>query len=207
LWLDLLLLYPEAEEVMRHKNDGHQRNPRHLLPRSRGYLCFVARLYLDPRLAPKMDASDVVQQTLLEAVARQEQFCGTTEAEFMGWLRQSLRHNLADALRTFQQARRDLLRERPLEEAVQNSSRRLEHCLADDEPGVPEQAEQRERAFLLAEALEQLPRRQREALVCQHWHGWTLARIGEHLDCSPEAVAGLLKRGLQKMRELLQDWE
>jgi hypothetical protein len=45
------------------------------------------------------------------------------------------------------------------------------------------------------------PERQRDALVCQHWHGWPVARIAQHLDCSAEALAGLLKR------DLLQRWE
>jgi RNA polymerase sigma-70 factor (ECF subfamily) len=52
----------------------------------------------------------------------------------------------------------------------------------------------------VAEALEQLPEAQREALVLQHWQGWTLAQIGAHLGRSPEAVAGLLKRGLKQLR-------
>jgi RNA polymerase sigma-70 factor (ECF subfamily) len=48
-----------------------------------------------------------------------------------------------------------------------------------------------------------LPDAQREALVLQHWHGLKLAEIGERLERSPEAVAGLLKRGLKRLRELL----
>jgi RNA polymerase sigma-70 factor (ECF subfamily) len=48
-----------------------------------------------------------------------------------------------------------------------------------------------------------LPEAQREALVLQHWQGWSLADIGRHLGRSPEAVAGLLKRGLKQLREIL----
>jgi RNA polymerase sigma-70 factor, ECF subfamily len=57
-----------------------------------------------------------------------------------------------------------------------------------------------EQAVRLAEALADLPEAQREALVLQHWHGWSLADIARHLDRSPAAVAGSLKRGLQKLR-------
>jgi RNA polymerase sigma-70 factor, ECF subfamily len=177
------------------------------LIRYRNYLRFLARLQLDPRLRGKLDPSDVVQQTLLEAVARQDQFRGETEAEYMAWLRRMLIHNLADALRAFRQAKRDIAREQSVEEALQNSSARLAASLADGGPDAAEQAERQERAVRLADALEQLPERQREALVCQHWHGWTVARIAEHLGCSNEAVAGLLKRGLKQLRELLQGWE
>jgi len=41
--------------------------------------------------------------------------------------------------------------------------------------------------------------------VLQYWHGLTLAQIGERLQRSPAAVAGLLKRGLTRLRVLLQE--
>src|SRR5688572_16428247 len=90
------------------------------LERFRSYLCLLARLQLGPRLRSKLDPSDVVQQTLLEAFAKREQFRGE-EAERAGWLRQILAHNLADALRAFGQARRDADREQPLRAALQDS--------------------------------------------------------------------------------------
>jgi RNA polymerase sigma-70 factor (ECF subfamily) len=49
-----------------------------------------------------------------------------------------------------------------------------------------------------------LPEAQREALVLQHWHGWSLAQIAEHLGRSKAAAAGLIKRGLQQLRSHLQ---
>jgi RNA polymerase sigma-70 factor (ECF subfamily) len=177
------------------------------LLRHRNYLRFIARLQLDPRLRGKVDPSDVVQQTLLEAVARQKQYRGGTDAEYLAWLRRMLIHNLADALRAFRQAKRDIAREQAIEEALHNSSARLAASLADPGPEAPEQVQRQERAVRLADALEQLPERQRDALVCKHWHGWPVARIAQHLECSNEAVAGLLKRGLKQLRDLLQDWE
>jgi RNA polymerase sigma-70 factor (ECF subfamily) len=177
------------------------------LSRYRNYLRFLTRLQLDPRLCGKLDPSDVVQQTLLEAVAKKGQFRGGTEPEYMAWLRRMLMHNLADAVRAFRQAKRDIAREQAIEDALQNSSRRLAASLTDSGPDAAEQLERQERAVRLADALEQLPERQRDALVCKHWHGWPVARIAQHLECSTEAVAGLLKRGLNQLRNLLQGWE
>ncbi len=92
-----------------------------------------------------------------------------------------------------------------MQEALQASSARLEAWLADGAPGPPEEAERRERAVRLADALEELPEPQREALLLHHWHGWPLARISEHIGRGPEAVAGLLKRGLKQLREQLAE--
>jgi RNA polymerase sigma-70 factor (ECF subfamily) len=177
------------------------------LVRYRNYLRFLARLQLDPRLRGKLDPSDVVQQTLLEAFAKRGQFAGSGEAKYLAWLRRALAHNLADALRAFRQTKRDVGRERSLEVALNNSSSRLDAWLAQSGPQPSAALQKQERAIRLADALEQLPERQREALVCQHWHGWSLAQIGEHLECSPAAVAGLLKRGLRQLRDALQQWE
>jgi RNA polymerase sigma-70 factor (ECF subfamily) len=175
------------------------------LERFRDYLLLLARLQLDPRLQAKIDPSDVVQQTLLEAFEKREQFSGGSPAELGGWLRRMLAHNLADALRAFGQQKRDVGRERSLEAALQASSARLERFLADDRSTPGEHAERQERALRLASALAGLPEAQREAIVLQYWHGLTLAQIGEQLGRSPAAVAGLLKRGLKQLRLLLQD--
>jgi RNA polymerase sigma-70 factor (ECF subfamily) len=178
-----------------------------LLGKFRNYLRFLARLQLEPRLQGKLDPSDVVQQTLLEAHAKREQFRGRSEGEYVAWLRRMLANNLADALRAFHQAKRDIAREQSLDEALRDSSARLEAWLAESQPSGREQAAQHERAVQLADALELLPQAQREALVLKHWHGWTMAQIGAKLGRSPEAVAGLLKRALKQLRHQLAPGE
>ncbi len=168
------------------------------------YLLLLAEVHLDPRLVRKLDASDVVQQTLLEAYEQRGQFRGQTEAELAAWLRQILAHNLADALRGFRRAKRDVARERSLEDAVDHSSARLEAWLAAEQSSPSQRAEKHEQAIRLASALAELPDAQREALILQHWHGQTLDEIGRQLDRSRAAVAGLLKRGLKRLRLLMQ---
>jgi RNA polymerase sigma-70 factor (ECF subfamily) len=177
------------------------------LDRFRAYLRLLARLHLDARLRGKLDPSDVVQQTLLQAYQALDQFRGRSEAELAAWLRQILARNLAMAARAFARARRDLARERSLEKALADSSARLEAWLAAEQSSPSQRAERNEEALRLAEALEQLPEAQREALVLQHWQGSSLAQIGEHMGRSPEAVAGLIKRGLKQLRHLLPERE
>jgi RNA polymerase sigma-70 factor (ECF subfamily) len=177
------------------------------LERYRGYLRLLAGLHLAPQLRGKLDPSDVVQQTLLQAHQARDQFRGRCGAELAVWLRQILARNLAGAVRDFGREKRDLAREQSLQAALADSSARLEAWLASEEASPSQQAEQNEQALRLAEALGRLPDAQREALVLQHWHGWSLAQIGGHLNRSPEAVAGLLKRGLKQLRILLQEGE
>jgi RNA polymerase sigma-70 factor (ECF subfamily) len=174
------------------------------LARFRDYLLLLARAQLDPRLRPKLEASDVVQQTLLEAHRNAAQFRGTTSGELAAWLRQSLARNLANAARDLRRDKRDVGREQSLEQAVEVSSARLEAWLAADQSAPGEALERNEQVLRLAGALAQLPEPQRRAVELRHLQGWSLNDIAEHLQRTPAAVAGLLHRGLSRLRELLQ---
>ncbi len=177
------------------------------LERFREYLLLLARLQLGHQLRAKLDPSDVVQQTLLEAHRKRAQFRGHSEAEMAAWLRQMLAYSLADAIRAHGRRKRDVARERSLEAAMEQSSAKIEAWLAAEQSSPSQQAMRHEQTIRLAEALATLPEAQREALVLRHCQGWSLADISRQLGRSPAAVAGLLKRGSSKLRELLQDQE
>ena len=95
------------------------------LGRFRDYLIVLARMQLGQQARGKLDPSDVVQLTLLEAHRKRDQFLGTSDAERAAWPRQLLACNLVDALRTLGRARRDVRRERSLEAVLDQSSDRL----------------------------------------------------------------------------------
>jgi RNA polymerase sigma-70 factor (ECF subfamily) len=173
----------------------------------RSYLLLLARVRLDPRLRPKLGASDVVQQTLLEAHRDLAQFQGRTVGEQAAWLRQILARNLANAARDLHRDKRDVSREQPLQAALDESASRLEAWLAAEQSSPSQQAERHERAVRLADALAALPENQREAVILRHWHGCSLAEIGERLGCTTAAVTGLLHRGLRRLRKQLHDLE
>jgi RNA polymerase sigma-70 factor (ECF subfamily) len=175
--------------------------------RYRNYLRLLARLQLDLRLRGKLDPSDLVQQTLMQAHQMQDQFRGTTEAEQAAWLRQILVRTLANAARDMGRQKRDVNRERSLEAAIEESSVRLEAWLATEQSTPSVVAEKNERLLRLAEALEQLPEAQREAVVLHHLRGLSLAELAGQLGRSEGAAAGLLHRGIKRLRELLQDLE
>jgi RNA polymerase sigma-70 factor (ECF subfamily) len=174
------------------------------LERYRAYLHLLARLQVEPRLQGKIDLSGVVQQTLLEAYQSLPKLPQPEAAAKGAWLRRILANNLADEIRKLGRAKRDVARERSLEAALDQSSSRLEGWLAAVQSSPSQQVQRQEQAVRVAEALARLPEAQREALVLQHWHGWSLAEIARHLDRSPAAVAGLLRRGLRLLRLDLQ---
>jgi RNA polymerase sigma-70 factor, ECF subfamily len=177
-----------------------------LLERFREYLRLLARLQMVPLLQGKFDPSDVVQQTLLEAYAKRDQFRGG-ETERAAWLRQILAHNLADALRGFGQHKRDARRERSLDAAIQESSERLVAWLAAEQSSPSHGAQRHEEAVRLAEALAELSEDNREALVLHYCEGLPLAAVAGRMVRTPASVAGLLKRGLKRLRELLHEME
>jgi RNA polymerase sigma-70 factor (ECF subfamily) len=170
------------------------------LERFRAYLRLLARLHLDRRLQGKLDPSDLVQQTLLEAYHSAHKLTGRSDAEKAAWLRQALAHQMAHAVRDLGRDKRNVARERSLEAALAESSAHLEKWLAAEQSSPSDQAARQELSIRLAAELEALPESQREAVVLHYWQGMTLPEIAEHLRRSPAAVAGLLQRGLRALR-------
>ncbi len=171
-----------------------------LFAHAREYLWALARVGLDPRLRAKLDESDVVQQTLLEAHRDWDQFRGSTAGERYAWLKQILARNLSNLLRDFTRAKRDVSRE-----AVDASSNRLAGWLASDQTTPATALRREDETARVARALAALPEAQREAVILRHWHDWPVAAIADQLQTTPDAVTGLLYRGLKALRGLLRE--
>jgi RNA polymerase sigma-70 factor (ECF subfamily) len=174
-----------------------------ILERYRAYLECLTHIQVDPRLWRRFGWSDVVNHTLLEAYRELEQLQNLDEAGRNRRLRRMLMNNLLERIEHERAQARDYRREVLLDEALNESSYNLRQALVSDSRGPDEQAASVERGVRLAEALAQLPERERTALILQRFHGWPLARIAEHLECTVGAVGGLHARGLKRLRELL----
>jgi RNA polymerase sigma-70 factor (ECF subfamily) len=169
------------------------------------YLRLLARLQVDPRLRTRMDPSDVVQQTLLTAHEKRDQFRGRTDAEMAGWLRTILANTLAQAGRRFATGKRDLGLEQSLQAALDKSSLHLEQFLAGQEPTPGDRLLRHEQVLRLARALNQLSEDQRQAVEMKHLQDCTITEISQVMGRSEPSVTGLLRRGLAELRRLLAE--
>jgi RNA polymerase sigma-70 factor (ECF subfamily) len=173
----------------------------------RDYLRLLARVQVGPRLQAKLDASDVVQQALLQAHEARAQFRGASEGERLAWLRAILANVLASAVRRFEAGARDIGREHSLEAALDLSSSRLECLLAADQTSPSQRAVRGEELLRLAAALARLSPEQRRVVELHYLKGLQVAQVAAEIGCTRPAVVGLLFRGLRKLRELLGEHE
>jgi RNA polymerase sigma-70 factor, ECF subfamily len=170
----------------------------------REYLECLARVQLEAGLQAKIDLSGVVQETLLEAHQAWAQLAERSAGEQAAWLRRALANNLTDEMRKLRAQKRGQHGERSLQQALDDSSARLEAWVAAEQSSPSEKAIRQEQVVRLARALARLPDSQRRAVELRHLHGRGLAQIAAEMKCSKAAVVGLLHRGLEKLHRLLK---
>ncbi|TWU34438.1 sigma-70 family RNA polymerase sigma factor [Novipirellula artificiosorum] len=167
------------------------------------YLRMLAHVRMRRALQAKVGASDIVQQTMMQAVQAIDQFRGGTEAEFRGWLRQILARCLCHVDRDLHRDKRDVRREQSMEQKLAQSSMRLEGLLAGDGPTPSQNVALGENVLQVAMAIERLPDAQREAVRLHYLEGMKLSEVAVELDKTTGAVAGLLHRGMKTLRDQL----
>jgi RNA polymerase sigma-70 factor, ECF subfamily len=176
------------------------------LERYRPLLRIQARqLRLHTRLRRRFDSSDLVQETFVRALKGLDGFRGTGELELVKWLQKILANVAVDRIREEEAQKCDPALEQSIHAAVGESSACWSAILADPEATPSRQAEQRELLLRLANAIEQLPGDQRDVVVLRDLSGATIAEIAGRLGKTKKAIAGLLLRGRQRLRELLPE--
>jgi RNA polymerase sigma-70 factor (ECF subfamily) len=177
------------------------------IDRYRAYLIVLARQQVPGAQDARVDASGVVQQTLLDAHQADEVFAGLNSQQRLAWLRVALARNLTDAFRRLHADKRDVRREQAIAAGVESSASGLERWLAADLLSPSRQADRNEQLLRIAVVLAELPEAQRFALEQHYFERRPVAAIAADLGKTVVAVAGLLKRGLQTLRERLRDSE
>jgi RNA polymerase sigma-70 factor (ECF subfamily) len=170
----------------------------------RSALLLLARAQLARHRDLGLDASDLVQQTYVDAYRDRHQFRGQSEEQLFAWLRQVLHHNFLDAYDRARAGKRDVAR-KALEADLTGSFIGLDDLLAASHTSPSEGAARSEELARLATAMEQLPEQQRQAVTLKDLVGLTLAETSERLGCTQSATAGLLFRGRQRLQQLLSE--
>jgi RNA polymerase sigma-70 factor (ECF subfamily) len=166
----------------------------------RAYLLLIARQELDPMLRAKGGASDLVQETFLEAQRDFAQFQGTAEEELKAWLRRLLLNNLANFVRRYRQtAKRQAECEVSLEATA--SSAQGAGRLADEGPSPSDKALARERDEVVHRALDRLPEDYRLVLLLRYEDGCSFEEIAAQLGRSPNASQKLFARALERLQQ------
>jgi RNA polymerase sigma-70 factor (ECF subfamily) len=172
--------------------------------RYRDLVCLWARqFHLDPRLQRRFDASDLAQGTMLKAHVKIVEFTGTSEAELLKWLHTILLNHLRDQIDHEKAGPRNFELEQALPRVTTESSARMDQWLAADHSSPSEQAERHEQELRLAAALSQLPEDQRDVVIMRKLMEASPAAIANQTGRTVKAVAGLLRRGMQKLSQIL----
>src|SRR5579883_98226 len=192
-----------ANALLEQARRGDREALGRLLEAQRRALYRLAERQLDGRIAVRIDASDIIQQTFLEAHRSFQQFAGQDARQLTAWLEGILDHKVAGEIRDHALLqKRNVRRDRSMDDS-HGGMAPLKQELDGGLSTPSQKAIRGEQEQLLMQALNVLPNDQREAVRLRHLEGWALSDIARHLGRSPSATAGLIKRGMQALRRQL----
>ena len=164
-----------------------------IISRLQGYLLLIANGQMRDSLQAKFGASDIVQNSLLDAHTGIDEFKGSTEAEMRAWLKQIVIHNLADEGRRYTIAQsRNVNRERSLE--------LMTTPLQTHNSGIRKAIQSESDKHKLAKAVNRLNARQQRVVEGRHRFGYSYKEIAEQLEITEVAARKIWSRALEQLR-------
>ena len=191
----------ETQDLLKRAGDGDQSAVNALLEKHRRALCRMVDLRMDAPLKRRVDASDIVQDVLVDANRRLPDYLRERRLPFRVWLRHLARDRMIDAHRRHRVAeRRSLDRERPLNVAFSDrSSLDLAGALRDPTATPQAIAMRHELEARFRAAVEGMDESDRDVILMRHFEQLANKEVAEALDIS-EAAAGM--RYLRAIRRL-----
>ena len=173
-----------------------------LLESYQSYLRLLAQIEIGRRLQGKVDASDIVQETFLEAHRQFPSFQGHAEGQLTKWLRTILAGTMANTVRRYAGTQaRDLRLELDLAADLNQSTCALERILIDQHSSPSQQAMRGEQSLLVAAAMSRLPEDYQAVLVLRHLEGLSFPKVAERMGRSVDSVEKLWLRGLTRLKK------
>lgn len=197
----------QTQELIRQAAAGDDAAADRLLQRHRGALRRLVAMRMDRAMSRRVDASDIVQDVLLEASRRLADYLCDPQMPFHLWLRQMAKDRMIDLHRRHRAQRRDVGRERPLAQRsyADRSSFDLAGELQDAELTPAAAALRKELEQRFFEALEQLDENDREVILMRHVEHLGNSEVAEALDLSTAAAGMRYVRALRRLRALLAE--
>jgi RNA polymerase sigma-70 factor (ECF subfamily) len=174
-----------------------------LLGLYRNYLLVVAANHLDRRLRQRVDPSDLVQEALLAAHRDFGDFRGSTEREFMGWLRKILVHCISHAVETHVKTRkRDIRREAMQQQSPEASDAEnlWIYGVSSRESTPSEIVGRGEESLKLVQQLAKLKPEYRDVIVYRNLQGLSFEEVAARMGRKTSSVRMLWLRAIEKFR-------
>lgn len=204
-------IWPQSEKTQALLDAAREADPaavNELLERHRGGVRRLVQMRLDPKVQRRVDVSDVVQDVMVEASGRLQDYLANPPMAFHLWLRQIAWDRIIDTYRRHRvSAKRSMDREQPLVApgADDQTSVELASQLRDPELTPATAAAQREIARQVEEAIQRLPEQDREIIMMRHYEHLSNLEIAEVLGLNPPAASMRYLRAIRRLRELLQE--
>lgn len=193
----------DVEQLLRQARAGSKYALGRLLDRCQRYLLLVANETIAPDLRAKAGASDLVQDTFVEAQRDFVRFQGCTQRELLAWLTRILLNRVANNARHYRQTwKRNVALEVPLEfgsdfvNVSTNQTREVpvNSLIANDD------------ADQLRLAIDRLPPRMREVLFLRTWDRLAFADIAARIGGTAESVRKLWGRAVRRLQSELENF-
>ena len=176
-----------------------------LFDKCRNYVNIVARAQVESWLQAKVDASDLVQQTLLEAHRGLDGFRGNTEGEWLAWLRKILSNNTTDFIRRYKGAeKRRATKEVPLQMPLGDNSQEFFFDPSADIDSPSQIVMEHEREILLADAIAQLSEDHQEVVMLRNVQKLPFDEVARRMDRTRPAVQMLWMRAIKRLQQILK---
>jgi RNA polymerase sigma-70 factor (ECF subfamily) len=204
-------MWPDAEatqELIIAAKRGDPEAVGRLLARHRESIRRLIELRLDAALRQRVDASDIVQDVLIEANRRLKEYLADPKMPFHLWLRAMAKDHMIDAHRRHRlAARRSVDREQPLAARPNAGESTLDLAaqLAGREMTPATAATWHELNRRFHAACEELEEQDREIIFMRHFEQLSNSEVATALDLSPQAASMRYLRAMRRLRSRLDE--
>ncbi len=178
--------------------------PHPALDGCRQYLLLIANEMIGPELQAKFGASDLVQDTFIEAQRHLAGFRGTSNAEMRAWLREILECRLSNVRRAYVATGKRALGREVAIETLRVASEEQGDILASRVPSPSSHAMRSELTQALDRAMARLPEHYRQAVRYRHQDELPWDEIGQRMHCSADAVRMVWSRAIRQLKKEME---